>query len=148
MGLFRPADHRWWVHCSWLDTVIRCRGEDVWVLKLRPDGTVEWQKTYGGDNVDWANSIRQTREGGYIVAGSTSYFGTGKGNADIWALKLGVDGSIDPSCNFIRDTSISGKDSSATVKVPSIHSINSDAYPRDSEATVLDTNASVKILCP
>ena len=122
--------------------------EDVWVLKLWPDGTVEWQKTYGGGGSDEANSIRQTREGGYIVAGSTSYFGTGKGNADIWALKLGVDGSIDPSCNFIRDTSLSGKDSSATVKAPSIHSINSDAYPRDSEATVLDTNASVKILCP
>ena len=117
-------------------------------MKLGPDGTVEWQKTYGGGGSDEANSIRQTREGGYIVAGSTSYFGTGKGNADIWALKLGVDGSIDPSCNFIRDTSLSGKDSSATVKAPSIHSINSDAYPRDSEATVLDTNASVKILCP
>src|SRR3989338_5099146 len=122
--------------------------KDIWVLKLGPDGTVEWQKTYGGGGSDEANSIRQTREGGYIVAGSTSYFGTGKGNADIWALKLGVDGSIDPSCNFIRDTSLSGKDSSATVKAPSIHSINSDAYPRDSEATVLDTNASVKILCP
>src|SRR3990167_5906487 len=122
--------------------------KDIWVLKLGPGGTGEWQKTYGGGGSDEANSIRQTREGGYIVAGSTSYFGTGKGNADIWALKLGVDGSIAPSCNFIRDTSLSGKDSSATVKAPSIHSINSDAYPRDSEATVLDTNASVKILCP
>ncbi|MDI6760224.1 MAG: hypothetical protein QMD05_05320 [Candidatus Brocadiaceae bacterium] len=121
---------------------------DLWVLKLGPDGAVEWEKTYGGGGSDETNSIRQTREGGYIVAGSTSSFGTGKGNADIWTLKLGVDGSIDPSCNFIRDTSISGKDSSATVKAPSIHSINSDAYPRDSEATVLDTNASVKILCP
>ncbi len=34
--------------------------EDFWVLKLRPDGTVEWQKTYGGDNHDWVKSIQQT----------------------------------------------------------------------------------------
>src|SRR3990172_7959907 len=44
---------------------------DFLVLKLRSDGTVEWQKTYGGDSWDEARSIRQTSEGGYIVAGWT-----------------------------------------------------------------------------
>ncbi len=39
-------------------------GVDIWVLKLRPDGTVEWQKTYGGDDWDVAYSIRQTSDGG------------------------------------------------------------------------------------
>src|SRR3989338_11074850 len=43
--------------------------DDVWVLKLGPDGTIEWQKTYGGTSSDWANSVQQTSDGGYIVAG-------------------------------------------------------------------------------
>ena len=42
---------------------------DVWVLKLNADGTVAWQKTYGGSSDDYAYSIQQTSDGGYIVAG-------------------------------------------------------------------------------
>jgi len=73
--------------------------EDVWVLKLRTDGTVEWQKTYGGINRDIAASIQQAADGGYIAAGQTKSFGAG--DKDIWVLKLRPDGSIDPSCEFI-----------------------------------------------
>ena len=67
--------------------------EDFWVLKLRNDGTVEWQKTYGGDNYDWVKSIQQAGEGGYIVAGETSSFGAGKD--DIWLLRLRPDGTVE-----------------------------------------------------
>ena len=42
-----------------------------WILKLNANGTVAWQKTYGGPSDDWAYSIQQTSDGGYIVAGST-----------------------------------------------------------------------------
>src|SRR3989338_3671915 len=65
-------------------------GEDIWVLKLRPDGTVEWQKTYGGGNWDGAYSVHETSDGGYIVAGDTSSFGNG--GPAVWVLKLGPDG--------------------------------------------------------
>jgi len=52
--------------------------EGVWgnfVLYLRKvdsDGSLQWQKSYG-DSPDWsvANSVRQTPDGGYIVAGYT-----------------------------------------------------------------------------
>src|SRR3989338_3455077 len=43
--------------------------DDVWVVKLGSDGAVEWQKTYGWSSSDWANSVQQTSDGGYIVAG-------------------------------------------------------------------------------
>jgi uncharacterized delta-60 repeat protein len=65
---------------------------DVWVLKLDPDGTVAWQKTYGGVWKDWASSIQQTSDGGYIVAGVTQSFG--EGNGDVWVLKLSPDGTV------------------------------------------------------
>ena len=66
---------------------------DLWVLKLGSDGAVQWQKTYGGsDWFDEANSIQQTSDGGYIVAGQTKSFGNAW--SDFWVLKLNSDGSV------------------------------------------------------
>jgi uncharacterized delta-60 repeat protein len=64
---------------------------DGWLLKLNSDGTTAWQKTYGGANAENFNSVHQTVDGGYIVAGYTDSFGT---NGDAWLLKLNSDGSI------------------------------------------------------
>src|SRR3990167_602628 len=119
--------------------------EDVWVLKLRTDGTVEWQKTYGGINRDIAASIQQAADGGYIAAGQTKSFGAG--DKDIWVLKLRPDGSIDPSCEFIRDTSASVGLGLATFKSPGVNVRDSGATPQDSSAVVKDTNVSANILC-
>jgi len=65
---------------------------DVWILKLDKDGSLIWQKTYGGSDSDIANSIQQTTDGGFIVAGSTFSFGNGL--SDVWILKLDKDGSL------------------------------------------------------
>jgi hypothetical protein len=67
-------------------------GYDAWVLKLDSFGNVVWQKTYGGGSGDHADSIQQTTDGGYIVAGWTSSFGAG--GSDIWVLRLDVLGNI------------------------------------------------------
>ncbi|MBF0329138.1 MAG: BACON domain-containing protein [Nitrospirae bacterium] len=66
--------------------------EDVWVMKFDASGNIMWQKTYGGTDSDWANSIKQTSDGGYIVAGVTYSFGAG--SSDIWVLKLYDNGSV------------------------------------------------------
>ncbi|MFC2167084.1 CFI-box-CTERM domain-containing protein [Acidobacteriota bacterium] len=68
-------------------------GYDIWILKLASDGRIEWQKTYGGSESEGANSIRQTNEGGYIVAGQTLSFGAGF--LDIWILKISSVGDIE-----------------------------------------------------
>jgi uncharacterized delta-60 repeat protein len=68
-------------------------GTDVWVLKLRADGTIEWQKTYGGPDEDEAVSVQETTDGGYVVAGETKSFGAG--DWDIWILKLDDKGAIE-----------------------------------------------------
>ena len=44
---------------------------DFWVLKLTADGTVDWQRTYGGSHFDQLNSIIQTSDSGYLLGGST-----------------------------------------------------------------------------
>ncbi|HHT9132488.1 MAG TPA: hypothetical protein ACFYED_08365 [Candidatus Tripitaka californicus] len=121
-------------------------GIKVWVLKLRPDGTVDWQKTYGGGRLDRADSIRETSDGGYIVAGNTSSFGARDG--DFWVLKLSPNGSISPSCDFIGNTTTPGIDSNVTVLDTSASVRDSNVRPQDSSARSQDTNGSANILCP
>ncbi|MFC1955400.1 hypothetical protein ACFLWZ_02525 [Chloroflexota bacterium] len=66
---------------------------DIWILKLASNGSVEWQKTYGGSTLDKATCVQQTSDGGYIVAGWTESFGAG--SADIWLLKLSSNGDVE-----------------------------------------------------
>jgi uncharacterized delta-60 repeat protein len=66
-------------------------GRDSWVSKLDSDGTVVWQKTYGGSGEDVAQSIHQTFDNGYVVSGYSDSF-QGKGHT--WVLKLHADGSV------------------------------------------------------
>ena len=71
---------------------------DAWVVKLNSIGSMEWQKSLGGNDYDYAHSIQQTSDGGYVLAGySSSKNGdiTGNhGNADFWMVKLTGTGSI------------------------------------------------------
>ena len=71
---------------------------DAWVVKLSSTGSLQWQKTLGGINDDYANSIQSTSDGGYIMAGSTqSNDGDVSGNhgsADIWVVKLSSTGNL------------------------------------------------------
>jgi uncharacterized delta-60 repeat protein len=67
-------------------------GYDFWVLKLNSDGEVSWQKRYGGAGEDFAYSIYQTSDGGYVVAGTTPSFGAG--DYDFWVLKLTSTGAV------------------------------------------------------
>jgi len=65
---------------------------DCLVLKLNPDGSPAWAKTYGGANRDDAWSIIQTPDGGYAVLGWCWSFGAG--SADFLLLKLDASGNI------------------------------------------------------
>jgi len=70
---------------------------DAWLLKLDADGAVVWQKTYGGANADVANDVRQTADGGYIVAGETALPRPENPLAcwkDAWLLKLDANGNV------------------------------------------------------
>ena len=68
---------------------------DYWVVRLSPDGELEWQKTLGGSDSDWARSVCQAPDGGYVVPGlvySTDGDAAGCEGADILVVKLSADG--------------------------------------------------------
>jgi hypothetical protein len=62
---------------------------DIWVSKLDSNGDIEWQKSYGGWSYEYAYSIQQTSDGGFIVAGNTDFYN------DMWILKLASNGDIE-----------------------------------------------------
>lgn len=64
--------------------------EDIWILKTDEQGDILWTRTYGGDGNERAESILQTIDGGYIVAGWTKSFGTS--DEDLWLLKTDEQG--------------------------------------------------------
>jgi len=51
---------------------------------------VMWSQTYGGAENDYANSVVQTSDGGYAIAGYTKSFGAG--NHDFWLVKTDAQG--------------------------------------------------------
>lgn len=64
---------------------------DAWVIKTDAEGNEMWSRVFGGSKSDWASSVQQTSDGGYIVGGYTGSFGAGQG--DIWLIRLDADGN-------------------------------------------------------
>jgi Secretion system C-terminal sorting domain len=73
---------------------------DIWIIKINAIGTIEWQKTIGGTEVDLAINILKTLDGGYIIGGNSNSSISGnktensKGYADYWIIKLDSLGNI------------------------------------------------------
>jgi hypothetical protein len=42
---------------------------DFWVVKLDAAGNKQWDKTFGGSDVEYLHSLQQTSDGGYILGG-------------------------------------------------------------------------------
>lgn len=74
---------------------------DYWIWKMDEKGELDWQKSFGGSGTDFLQSIKNTRDGGFILAGiSNSPNGNDKkdpsrGGDDFWILKLDATGGIE-----------------------------------------------------
>jgi len=81
------------------DVAISLGLSDFWVIKVNNVGTMEWQKSLGGSDIEGAKSIQQTADGGYIVTGLTSSndgdVAMNLGVFDFWLVKLTSTGALD-----------------------------------------------------
>ena len=74
---------------------------DVYVIKTNENGDTLWTKTYGGNNYDLASYLKQTSDGGYVIAGLTASFGNG--NYDFYLIKTDINGNTIQTQNSIND---------------------------------------------
>ena len=66
------------------------QNEDIWIFQINSDGNDEYifNKTIGGALVDKSYSIRNTSDGGFIIAGNTSSISIG---GDLQAVLIKTD---------------------------------------------------------
>ncbi len=73
---------------------------DVWIIKFNINGTLEWQKTIGGNNTDGLYKIINDSDGGFILGCSSSSNISGektedsRGLNDYWLIKIDSQGNI------------------------------------------------------
>jgi hypothetical protein len=71
---------------------------DIWLVRTDSGGNKLWDVSFGGIYGEYATSVRQTSDGGFVVAGySTSPVSGNKtsvnsGSADFWVLRLNANG--------------------------------------------------------
>ena len=63
---------------------------NAWVFQLNRHGEQMWSHRYGGEDGDYAKAVKQTLDGGFVVAGFTAT--DSKGKSDIWLLRLNATG--------------------------------------------------------
>lgn len=74
-------------------------GDDFWIAKLDANGSLIWQRSYGGSGTDICRSVSFTNDGGFIIAGD-SFSGDGDvithlGGSDFWVIKLNKEGKME-----------------------------------------------------
>jgi hypothetical protein len=118
-------------------------GGDIFLIKTDANGNIQWAKTYGGIYGDWAYSVQQTSDGGYIVAGGTVSFGVG----GAFLVKTDANGNIG-SCSIVQNVSPTVTTPSLTVatRSPSVPSASPTVY--SVSPTVTSPALTVSEPCP
>jgi len=65
--------------------------EDIWVIKTDANGNSDWSNTFGGSSEDIGWCVQQTNDGGYVITGDTTSYGSGSWN--IWLIKIDSGGN-------------------------------------------------------
>lgn len=60
--------------------------DDIWLVKTYANGTMNWNQTFGGAEMDRATGIIQTTDEGFLIVGYTESYGAG--DLDMWMLKF------------------------------------------------------------
>ena len=66
--------------------------DDLWLMRLGPDGAHHWSKRYGDTQDDELRGLSDSGDGGLLMTGFTRSFDAS--NGDVFALKTNLDGDV------------------------------------------------------
>jgi hypothetical protein len=92
-------------------------GNDAWLIRTDSNGNKFWDKTFGGTGDDYTHSVQKTSDGGYILAGSTTSYGTG--TPDAWLIKVSSEISTPTLITTSVPTTISSPNTISSPTIPS-----------------------------
>ncbi len=71
---------------------------DFWILKISSRGSLIWEKSFGGSEIDEPRGISSTNDGNFVIVGDTRSSDQdvtiNNGGADLWLLKISTDGNL------------------------------------------------------
>jgi len=71
---------------------------DFWVVKINALGTLVWEKTFGGSEIDEARAVVASNDGNYLIVGDTRSadvdVSQNSGSADLWLIKITTTGDL------------------------------------------------------
>jgi hypothetical protein len=68
-------------------------GTDMWIIKTYANGTMEWNKTYGGPNNDRNYGMDATYDGGYVFVVIKNAYITSDTKEDTWIINTDSQGN-------------------------------------------------------
>jgi hypothetical protein len=73
--------------------------QDIFAAKLDATGSVDWIRSFGGNNIDGATDVIEDSEGNFVIAGFSSsntgtFSGLNRGNRDAALLKISPTGTF------------------------------------------------------
>lgn len=71
---------------------------DFWTVNANSNGELNWERSYGGAEIDEARGIINSNDGNYVIVGDTRSrdqdVSLNNGAADIWLIKISDNGEI------------------------------------------------------
>ncbi|MFD2587927.1 hypothetical protein ACFSQJ_13360 [Croceitalea marina] len=71
---------------------------DFWVVKVDKNGSLEWERSFGGTGIEQSRDISKTADGNYVIVGNTFSNDTqvteNNGSSDVWLIKISFAGEL------------------------------------------------------
>lgn len=121
----------------------------IYLIKTDSLGNLSWSKKFGSSGNDSGSDIKQTADGGYIIAGSSSGFtGNGLNQYNAYLLKTGANGNV-AWCKYYGSIS---SDQAASVSITNdggylSSGITTGLFGHPDNLYLLKTDASGNVNC-
>ena len=115
-------------------------GIDIYLIKTDSFGDTLWTRAFGNTGYEYAGSIQQTNDGGYIIGGTTHSYGN---SYNIYLIKTDAEGN-GGGCNQHKTATIVG---SPSIQIVRPHTIVTAGVIVSSQPIIIGSGDSISTLC-